>query len=939
LSADLHQSTRLTRRQIVVPLVLLMFLSGTAFRVGAEDYLEGFESEIPSWRFLRYSSQAKVLQQTRTSVHFRSGLHSESLAIETFAQDDRVELVHKLPPAVRFDELKASIWVWADHPGIQAAVRVRLPNQLDERTGQVQVFEVYGDIHAGGGQWQRLAVDLSDRNFEETMRRVRSDLARRVGIKKLDDQGAYVDQLTLRLAANQKVIWDLKIDDLELGPVIAPKSGTGATSETNERISPRVRIGDDRVLLDGQPFFPLIFPYHGEAIETLARSNCNLIWVPNYEDRDLLQKLSEAGLSVMATPPQPDLETDTPEQTGLLPFNSSTDPILFWMLDVQIPSSRLQQASAWAEMVRDADRSRGRPILADVMGKEREFHRQLSLVGVSRSILNTTKSPRNYADTLDQRSRTALPGKPKFTLITTEPAQELIASRPARCTVPIVEPEQIWMQANIALAAGFKGIGYLSFHSLEDDCIGSTERRLAIEIMNYQIRVLEPWLATAKVLQQARVQIGKDTTTGRSPLLSRWDLRSGKADDSAAGLVAQQIQATVLECDQGLMILVNWLEDNAQYQPGRMVAKDVRILVNQDIVQACEMTTTGLQLHTLGLSTVAGGTEILLKDFNQSAVILITNDGQAKDALNSQLSRIRPMVSEAWANLARAKLTRVRDVHHQLVKIAPPVTNAEPVLREASNLVDKAQKAHEAGKFSEVENLSRNAMAYLRDLQQTHWKIAVRDETSPASSPHTICFQTLPDHWHMKASLKQSTKVSDNLLKTGNFDDTDAVFVGWIRTTGLPENSSVMTSAALVGPPRNSCLQMGAALPRGKTAPGSLEQSPVTMSSPSFLVSAGEIIRVQGRVQIKKSIEGSTDGLLIYDSLAGTVGALRFKEPTKNGDWEQFEFFREVASSGEMRLLFELKGLGDVWLDDLQVTAIQRPEPKNDIPDETPLPR
>lgn len=943
MSVDRHQSTWPARKRFGVPLLACVFLCWLTPHLFAENFLEEFEGDAPVWRFFRNSSQAKILRHDCSTDNPRSGQKSEVVVVETFPNDQPVELIYKLPPAVRFDELKASVWVWSDHPGIQAVVRVQLPNQIDPRTGSARqplVFPVFGAIHGGGGQWQRLEIDLSDRAYKEALRRVRSDLLRRVGTNKLEEQGAFIDQISLQLTTDQKVQWNICIDDLELSPVIPPQAIPTEESDSTRRIPPRVRIGDDRVLQDGRPFFPLIFPYHGESMQTLTRSNCNVIWVPDYNDRALLDQLSEAGLGIMATPPQPDFETATPDLVGLLPFNSSTDQVLLWMLDVQIPPSQLQQAAAWAEMVRDADRQRSRPILADVMGKEREFHRELPMVGASRSILHTSKTPRMYAETLELRQRMALPGKPVFTLIPTEPAQELIDSRPARSTMPVIEPEQIWMQTNIALAAGYKGIGYLSFHSLESAGPGSDERRLAIELANYQIRLLEPWLATAKVLQQARVQIAQDTKASqRSPLLSRWDVRPGNQDQSPTGIAARQIQATVLECDQGLMVLVNWLEDNAQYQPGRMCARDVRVLVNRDIVQACEMTTTGLHLHTLGLTRVAGGTEVLIKDFNQSTVILVANDNQAKDTLNAQIARVRPLVSEAWSNLTRAKLERVRDVHHQLVQIAPPVTNAEPVLREASNLADQAQKAHESGRFSEVERLARSSMAYLRDLQQTHWKIATGRETSPAASPHTICFQTLPDHWRMKEALKKSARVSDNLLESGSFDDTDAVFANWTKTTDLPENSQISTTAALVGTSESSVLQLGAVMPRGRTIAGTLDQSPVTMASPAFPVSAGDIIRVQGRVQIRKPIESTTDGLLIYDSLLGTTGALRFTEPTARNDWQDFEFYREVAHSGEMRILLELKGLGNVWVDDLKVTATQIDEPAPVPVNESPMPR
>lgn len=922
-----------SRGRKVSPLALCVLLCCLVSPVGAEGFSEGFEGEAATWQFVRGSSRANSVRHERTAEIVRTGERSEAFLVETFANDGWASLVHSLPPAVRFDELKASVWVWADHPGVQVWVRVKLPNQLDPRTDQMLVVYVKGEVHQGGGEWQKLSVDLTDRQFEETMRRVRGNLALQVGTRNANVLGAYVDQISLRLT-EEKVTWGLAIDDLELTPVVSPQK-LGDLPEKIERFVPRVRLVHDRLLLDGIPHFPMFIPYHGESTATLQKSLCNVVWVPNYEDHDLLQQLSGAGLGAMATPPQPDLETDTPGQVGLLPFTEQTDPIRFWMLDVQIPSSRLQQASAWAKMVRDADRQRARPIMADVMGKEREFTRQLSMVGVSRSILHTSKTPRQYAESLAQRKRQALPSMPIFTLIPTAPAEGLLASRPARSIVPVVEPEQIWMQANIALAAGFKGIGYLTFDSLESQRPGGEECLRAIQLQNYQIRLLEPWLATSKVLQQARVRVGAGTSVGRtSPLISSWDVRPGVVDDSPAGIAARQIQATVLECNQGLLILLNWLEDTAQYQPGWMVSQDVRILVNRDLLQAYELTTTSLHDHTLELNPVPGGTEVRLKEFNQSAILLVTTDQQAKGALVSQLTQVRSMASEAWASLARAKLSRVREVHHQLLRAqAPPVNRGEGVLRDASQLVDQAEKLHAAGRFTEVEKPARMALANLRDLQQNHWKNAVRLENSPASSPHTICFQTLPDHYRMKETLKRSSPAGENLLKSGGFDDSDTVLVNWLRYSELPSDSPIVTTAALEGPAGASCLHLGAAVLASEKSPlTSLEQTPVSMTSPAMPVLAGQIIRVRGRIRIRQPLDAANDGLLIYDSIVGTVGALRFHEPTRGGDWEEFEFSREVVRSGEMRLMFELKALGSVWLDDIQVTASTPEEPQDSVP-------
>ena len=116
-----------------------VLLSCLVSSVGAEGYTEEFEGEAASWQFVRGASRAKSLRHERTTDIVRTGKQSEAFLVETFANDGWASLIHKLPPAVRFDELKATVWVWADHPGVQVWVRVKLPNQQDPRSGQMLV--------------------------------------------------------------------------------------------------------------------------------------------------------------------------------------------------------------------------------------------------------------------------------------------------------------------------------------------------------------------------------------------------------------------------------------------------------------------------------------------------------------------------------------------------------------------------------------------------------------------------------------------------------------------------------------------------------------------------------------------------------------------------------------------------------------------------------
>lgn len=909
-------------RAILLVAVLCLCMEQAAV---AEGYQEGFEEPQNSWQFDRVRSRAKLLRQERTNELVRTGQRSEGVMLQTFPTDGEAVLFHPLPPSSRFDELKVAVWLWSDNPGVSVSVRIRLPNQKNPQTGQTVAMDVYGDTHQGGGQWQRLEVGLSDRIFADNLRRKRSELSRLTGTGALNTDDAYVDQITLHFPG-RPVTWGLAIDDLEINQVVPPKAVTA--QEDRDKPQRRIRISDERILLDGPPFFPLFVPWHGESTETLKRSLCNVVWVPDLNDQKLLNELRSAELGVMATPPRPDLEKDSLDSAGLLPFTAQTDSVLFWMLDMRIPESRLAEATAWAEMVRDADRDRARPILADVAGLERQFHRQLDMIGATRSIPFTSKTPQIYSKSLEQRRNSALPGRPMFTLIPVAPAPELVSTRPAGRITPYIEPELIWMQADIALAAGYKGIGYLTYDSLESTELGAEERRLAIELMNHKIRLLEPWLATAKVKQQARVLVGNQVAERQSKagqFLSRWDVRPGEPDLSREGLAAQQIQATVLECDQGVLIFANWLEDSGQYQPGWMSTNDVRILLPSDVVHATELKLTGLRDHTVDATPVPSGTEIRLKQgFNQSTILLVSNDLDAKRSLTERINLVRHFASEAWAKLARAKLTRVQAVHYELLKVAPGVANSERILREAGTLTDRAEKAHADERYSEAEDLAQKALAHLRFLQFNHWWNAVKAENSPASSPYTVCFQTLPDHWAMKQRIGKKPNESENLLPSGSFEDGDTVVAaGWQHTTDLPEGSKIQTAAAVDGQPGEMSLHLRAEEPKTKYPLQSIDGSPVTIASPPISVSTGQILRIRGRVQIPRRLSATMDGLLIYDSLVGSAGALRFAGPTTTGKWQDFEYFREVPASCEMQIILELQGLGEALVDDLSVTAIQ----------------
>ena len=116
-------------------------------------------------------------------------------------------------------------------------------------------------------------------------------------------------------------------------------------------------------------------------------------------------------------------------------------------------------------------------------------------------------------------------------------------------------------------------------------------------------------------------------------------------------------------------------------------------------------------------------------------------------------------------------------------------------------------------------------------------------------------------------------------------------------------------------------LRMRAAHADPSREPGQVETPPVWITSAPVRLSPGQIVRISGRVRIPERIAGSTDGLLVIDSLGGEPLAQRIRQ---TDGWQEFSAYRAAGPRGAvLTLTLALSGMGEVFLDDLSVTAFE----------------
>jgi hypothetical protein len=431
------------------------------------------------------------------------------------------------------------------------------------------------------------------------------------------------------------------------------------------------------------------------------------------------------------------------------------------------------------------------------------------------------------------------------------------------------------------------------------------------------------------------VQFGDDAPGDESlpywvrPLTSRYDPVRGDAETDDAPLTPEaaagrEVKASLIDSEHGRLVMLNWHHPDMCFQPGRMYAENVRVLVPGDWTQGWLITTTSVHPFPLELTRVGGGTEVRLNSLNQFAAIVLTDDRAAIDAVIREMQMHQSEAADAWVELAAAKLARVTQVHEELGALTSVSPRGNSILAAANGRIDRARLEWDAGSFDESRRLAEEALMWLRMLQHEDWWQVVGDsDWGPVSTAFSCGYQTLPQHVRLRDAWLGAGARSNNLLVSGSFDDYDSfVGEGWRVTPGAAADQGWRASLA---PAENA---PGYVL-RLESSPGErgrLETAgtaAVVVESPPVRVEHGQTLAITGRIRITALEPTLQAGVLLGDSELGIASGRRWFAPTENGRWEEFTLLRKVSRTGELSLRIELHGAGQVEFDEVQIVTAE----------------
>ncbi len=795
-----------------------------------------------------------------------------------------------------------------------------LPRTVDPRTGRPVSTLLRGSIYNDVGRWQQLRIDRLPRLLARQVRVLRSQMGPQV-----DGREAYLDRILLNVYGGPGTthVW---IDDLDIGGYVASavRGDSVGPIVGGDSVGPIVggdSVGDSPVDLPGtrpqgrtvelvgsvltaggSPLFPRAIRHRGEPLTFLKQLGFNAVWLDGPASRELLKQADRLGLWLICPPPRPTSPYVPEHRVAALPkIGPEYDQVLAWDLGRRLSKDQLEATRIWAEQVRLADRRPLRPLVCQPDGELLAYSRRvdsLLVLLIDRQPLGTSLELADYARWVRRQPRLARPGTTIWTTVQTQPSEALLgqlkALEPGLPPPISVPPEQIRLLAYMAVASGSRGLLFQSHSPLSANDPQTRQRAMALELLNFHLHLLEPWAAAGSYLSDA---------AGNRP----------------------EVGGAVLQTDRARLLLPIWAAPRGQIVLGQSAAHGVSLVVPgvSESSGAYLMVPGGLQ--PLRHQRVTGGMRVTLDEFGLSAAVLLAQDPLIVDSLTRRLAAMAPRAAELQRYLAVQKLVTVQHVVEQLAA-GDSGSMAETVKRSAG-WMDTARKDLQscdgrlAAKDYQAACLyARRAMRALRLIEQAYWQPAAGRLTSPLTSPGTVSFATLPWHQRLLARIGAG-RWGPNRLRGGDFESLQTMFdAGWNHfqhpSAGLLTTADLLPAAARSG---FSGLRLTAEAEDPKRPPAVVETPPLWITSPAVAVEAGQLVCIEGWVQVPEAITGSVDGLMIIDSLSGEPLAERIRQ---TDGWKRFVLYRVAVESGPMTVTFALSGRGQAWLDDVTIRRL-----------------
>ena len=888
-------------------------------------YEESFETPETIFSIGHSDVEHKVLEHRRSTQSPHRGSMCERFCIQA-GSGTSLQLQMPIGQVALIDELAGSLWVRCNRSRIRLSMNVVLPNTKHPTTGRPLMVIIPGTLSVGADRYEMLEVNNIPREFEKGLRAIRAEFGSHI-----DPQGAAVTHLVLDLYSGPGN-YELSIDDLALsGAVTRPLNRTetdrGASANVREVMRDsavrtisneqtlgqpdRMTAGISRGVLeaDGRPLFPRILDYHGESLEAVRALGFNGVRLTQPASVAILDQARATGLWIVCPPPNIG-EIDSSRPESMPTFSSAWDRVLMWDLGNGLSNEHIDALAERSRVVRACDTKAGRPVIVSAESDLRTISRHIDMLVTRRTVLGTSLELTDYLSWLKQRPRLVRPGTPLLAGLSTEidsavTEQCRLLSGLGANGIP-VDSESLHLAGLAAVAAGSRGLFFSSDHRIDGREPEARRRASAVRELNLDLEILEPWGAAGRFAAAAKAS---------NP----------------------EVQAYVLEVSRARMVIVFRSVQGSQIVPRTYqgdLPRDsdpITLLVPgvPEAHQSWEIAPGGLR--PLRQHRVSGGVSIVLDPFKSSTLILISGEPVITGAVQRRLAS--GVATTLESSRTRASIA-IEDARSLAVRLPASAIGHLPVTK----LIEQAQADITAGESLALNDPSnaiikfRRASSIICQLERLTWERGVLATGSMVASPLSASDSTLAEHWQLVDALA-STHGGKNLLPAGNMESIDSLARSGWRHFALDESAIVSgveiskTSAAS----GSGSLRMLARSRNPEESPSVVETPPVWITTPPIAVPSGQLIAIEARVWVPKPIQGTVDGLLVFDSWGGPALAERVGVTP---GWRHMVLYRiapETESKNPLTVTFALCGMGEARIDDVRVRPLEPGAEQTDL--------
>jgi hypothetical protein len=413
----------------------------------------------------------------------------------------------------------------------------------------------------------------------------------------------------------------------------------------------------------------------------------------------------------------------------------------------------------------------------------------------------------------------------------------------------------------------------------------------------------------------------------------------------AGGTVAGEVEVddpdlrvTALQSDRARLLIIRRYTPGQQHVVGPPERDRSALVVPGALSSAHAYRLTVLGLDPLTHKRVTGGTHLAIENAGICSLIVLTQDPLVLGRITRDLGALEGQHAQLHYDITARRQTATASVLSHLPGNA--FAPAGQTMQRATANLQQARRLLAANDRRGAQQATLLAEQQLAAVERGHWEVAAGAFTQPVASAFCTQFQTLPLHYQLAEKLRGAS-FSPNVLAGGDMEQLDAlVQAGWRhqRDPNVPIEAAVELSPLRHTGESSLHLRVFAAKP--EEAPAVVETPPVWVTTPGIQVAAGKLARISGFVKTSPAIAGSQDGVLIFDSLGGQTLALRMKP---SAEWQPFTLFRVVPEDSLLTVTMALTGLGDAWIDDVQIALLDLPagfaSPDGSAPEEIAPPR